>query len=157
MDFNTAVLKRDLLMVRILLKDALILDNSSKTVDEMIKRVEDDMPQVFEEHNGERFSENPWEWDMDFLNHNLIKLMENFSLARYEYLRRVAIVAKMRNRNTQEFPTSQMNAAAQKTADLIQTAKRRKKWKKTELLRVELAGWEIVFAARQLRQKESEE
>lgn len=89
-EFKTAVLNGDVLAVRIMIKDSILLDTSGKMTDEMLKYVEEKHLKILEGYDGGALVLEPEKWNPDLLNLGLVELMGNFSNLRIDHLKRMA-------------------------------------------------------------------
>lgn len=85
-DFKEAVLQDKKTKVRIMMKDSLLLDFTGTTFDEMAKFA--DKPGFIDEHNGEVFKSSE-EWDEDYLNEQMVAVVNNFSAERIDLLKKM--------------------------------------------------------------------
>lgn len=87
-EYVESVDNKDLLSVRLLLKNSLILDPSGKSFSEMLNYANEKLPDLFVDHDGESFK-NKSEWDKDYFNEQTVKVVNNFSVERVELLKRI--------------------------------------------------------------------
>ncbi len=87
-EFREAVEEGKATRVKIMLKDSLLLDSSCKEFDEMLDYATGKIDSLIEQHDGEQFksSEN---WDEDYLNDEMVAVVNNFSNERIELLKEV--------------------------------------------------------------------
>lgn len=91
-EFKTAVLNGDVLSVKIMIKDSILLDTSGRMTDEMLHYAEENHLKILEGYDkdsGELVLE-PEKWDRDVLDLGLVELMGNFSRFRIEKLKKMA-------------------------------------------------------------------
>ena len=87
--FTDAVLSGDKLGTKIMIKDILIIDPSLKDYNEMIQFAEENMPSLYDSHDGEVLKNNPAEWTEDYLDEQMVILIGNFSKERLELLKKM--------------------------------------------------------------------
>ncbi len=87
--FTDAVLSGDKLGTKIMIKDILIIDPSLKDYNEMIQFAEENMPGLYDSHDGEVLKNNPAEWTEDYLDEQMVILIGNFSKERLELLKKM--------------------------------------------------------------------
>ncbi len=88
-EFNSAVAKQDLLMVRIMLKDSFVIDPSLRQFKEMFQYANGRLPTLLVPYDGEPLESDCRKWDKKALNMELVKLVNNFSRERINHLRSV--------------------------------------------------------------------
>lgn len=79
--------------VRIMLKDIMLVDPSLKKFNEMLAYAEKNLLDLYDEHNGEDLIYNSSMWDEDYMNQQMVSVVNNFSRERIELLKK--IVGKM--------------------------------------------------------------
>lgn len=87
-EYIESVEKKDLLSVRLLLKNSLILDPSGKSFSEMLDYANEKLPGLFVDHDGESFK-NKNDWNKDYFNEQTVKVVNNFSKERVELLKQI--------------------------------------------------------------------
>ena len=87
-EFVEAVNQNKLTLVRIMLKDSLLLDSSFSKFDEMFGYAKDKMDLLIDQHDGELFKPTN-EWSEDYLNKEMVSVVSNFSLERIELLKNI--------------------------------------------------------------------
>lgn len=88
-EFLDAVEQRDETMVRIMLKDSMLLDPSLKTFEEMLQAAEAQMSGLYDAHDGEELKQNSSEWDEDYMNLQMVSVVSNFSRERVPLLKKI--------------------------------------------------------------------
>ena len=84
--------EKDVVALRIALKNRITLDPSFKEYDALIKYIKQHGIEVYEKHNGKAFEEDSSKWDKDYMNTELVRLVTNFSVERVNQLRKVVKV-----------------------------------------------------------------
>lgn len=89
-EFVEAVSQRNMLRVKIMLKDSLLVDTTFNQFNEMARYAESKLPNLWvsDDEDDEDFSQSPEE-----LNNILVGLINNFSRKRIKYLK--ALISKM--------------------------------------------------------------
>lgn len=87
-DFMEAVEEGKVLRVRIMLKDSLLLDPTGRDFTEMLAYARARLPELLTPHDGEVFRPAE-EWSEDYLNDEMVKVLDNFSLERLEHLQQL--------------------------------------------------------------------
>ena len=91
-EFADAVDKGKLMRVRIMLKDSLLLDPSGAQFDEMSRYAEKKMKDLYVEHDDESLNEDESSWTKDYLNEQMVAVVNNFSKKRINLLKRMVRV-----------------------------------------------------------------
>ena len=65
------------------------LDPTFKLFDISIKYAESKMNNLYDKHDGEKLSSDSSEWDIDYMNGQMVTLIGNFSKERINHLRKV--------------------------------------------------------------------
>ena len=80
-EFTDAVEQKNRLRVRIMLKDAFLLDKTGDTFDKM---------EQYEAHDEEILLKQPEQWTIDYFNDQMVKVVGNFSRERVALLKKMA-------------------------------------------------------------------
>lgn len=88
-EYADAVEKEDLLLVRIMLKDIMLIDTSLKKFDEMLIYAENKIHNLYDSHDGEDLENEQEKWTKEYMNSQMVVLVNNFSLERIELLRKI--------------------------------------------------------------------
>lgn len=88
-DFMKAVDSHDILMARIMLKDSMLVDLTLNQFKERLAYAESKMSDLYDEHDGEPFSNNIAEWNKDMLDEQMVKVVTNFSKERVAFLQKL--------------------------------------------------------------------
>ena len=90
-EFKDAVQKGNLTLVRIMLKDNLLLGSGKSGFDDfnnMLDFAKGRLPKLMDGHNGEVFKEQA-EWNDSYLNAQMTKVVNNFSEERIDLLKKI--------------------------------------------------------------------
>lgn len=86
-DFIDAVQEEKIIRVRIMLKDSLLIDPTGAQFDEMNKYAEDSMEGLYTEHDGDPLNFDVNAWNENYLNQQMVTVVNNFSKERIELLK----------------------------------------------------------------------
>lgn len=89
-EFTDAVEQKNRLRVRIMLKDAFLLDKTGDTFDKMEQYAAERMPELYEAHDEEILLKLPEQWTIDYFNDQMVKVVGNFSRERVALLKKMA-------------------------------------------------------------------
>lgn len=87
-DFIEAVEQKKITKVRIMMKDNLLIDTSFKSFDEMLDYAQKSIPELVVAHDGETSKPQP-DWDEDYLNEQMVAVVNNFSNERINLLKKM--------------------------------------------------------------------
>lgn len=78
-------------LVRIMIKDMLLLDRTSsfETVSEMEKVAAAYLKDLYDVHDGEELIKDKTLWTVDYMNSLMVEVVNNFSHERLDYLKNV--------------------------------------------------------------------
>ena len=85
-EFIEAVDNRKLIRVRIMLKDSMLVDPSLNDYNKMLAYASSKLNDLFDEHDGEKLSYEMYDWNENYLNDQMVKVVNNFSNERLELL-----------------------------------------------------------------------
>ena len=88
-EFTDAVEQKNRLRVRIMLKDAFLLDETGNTFDMMEHYAVERVPDLYEEHDGESLLNQPEQWTSGYFNDQMVKVVGNFSRERVALLKKM--------------------------------------------------------------------
>lgn len=107
-EFRTAVSERNLLRVKIMLKDSFVIDPTFTQLDEMLTYARTRLPCLFEPFDGGALENDDSKWNETVMNMELVQLINNFSEKRINHLKQVVakvlktkIIKIQRERNRQ--------------------------------------------------------
>lgn len=87
-----AVNSKNVTLVRIILKNSLIMDPTFKEFDEEIAYAEKNINNLYEEYDGYELEENKSKWNKDYMDEQLNNLLYNFSKKRINHLKDICRV-----------------------------------------------------------------
>lgn len=88
-EFTDAVMNQDTIGVRIMLKDAMLLDPSMRQFNEMLKYASENMGDIYDEHDGEELIADKSQWDKSYMNDEMVAVVGNFSRERITLLKNI--------------------------------------------------------------------
>lgn len=88
-EFEDAVSNGDKLLVRIMLKDIMLIDTTLKKFDEMLTYAERRMDCIYDVHDDEILLQTQAKWTKEYLNNQMVAVVNNFSKERIELLRKM--------------------------------------------------------------------
>lgn len=86
-EFIEAVESGKTLRVRIMLKDILLVDPTATKFDEMEAYASSVLGSLYDEHDSESLNYDVTEWSEDYLNEQMVAVVNNFSKERIELLK----------------------------------------------------------------------
>lgn len=90
-DFETAVRSGELPLVRIMLKDSLLIDPTAERFKEMECYAAAKMSRLYDEHDGEKLNFDRNFWNKQYFNQQMVAVIQNFSKERIELLQNMAL------------------------------------------------------------------
>lgn len=88
-DFKNAVDTNDVRLVRIMLKDSMVLDPTFQEFDSLLSYAKTRLHDLYDEHDGEAFDSDSAAWDKDLLNEQMVNVVYNFSGERIAFLKKL--------------------------------------------------------------------
>lgn len=88
-EFENAICDNDIILVRIMLKDIMLIDTSLKQFDEMLRYAEENLSNLYDDHDGEELVFAQEQWDRAYLNNQMVAVVNNFSKERINLLREI--------------------------------------------------------------------
>lgn len=98
-EFKDIVEKGNLIRTRIMLKDSLLVNSSGDNFKTMLEYAENHIESLFDEHDGETFKGQE-DWDENYLNEQLVKVVSNFSKDRIDLLLMMVQILYKSEKNT---------------------------------------------------------
>ncbi|MHC0037732.1 hypothetical protein [Pseudoneobacillus sp. C159] len=86
LEFKQAIKDNDTRLVRIMLKDNLVIDPTFVEFDQMLSMAEE-MKDLYDEHDGEVLNYDVTKWSKDYLNEQMVQVVFNFSKERLSLLK----------------------------------------------------------------------
>ena len=87
-EFYDAVSNNDIMMIRIMMKNSLLFDSSFEEFEEMEKKAQA-MPGLYDAHDGKELIQDRAKWDEDYMNTQMVEVVDNFSHERINHLKEV--------------------------------------------------------------------
>lgn len=106
-EFNSAIKNGNLLRVRIMLKDSLIVDPTFVQFNEMFAYARQALPTLLVPFDNSDLENDRSKWDKDLMNMELVEIINNFSEARIDHLKKVISIVladKIRSAKTVKPP-----------------------------------------------------
>ena len=91
-EFKNAVDEGKITLVRIMLKDSMLVDPTLNSFNEMLSYAQKKLTDLFDEHDGENLIDDPNQWTKEYMNRQMYTVVSNFSKERIDLLKK--IVAK---------------------------------------------------------------
>lgn len=91
--FHEAVASGNVRLVRIMMKDSLLVDLTFQEFKEMAQAAKS-MPHLYDIHDNRQFETNENAWNDDYMNKLMVQVVNNFSKERLQHL--MAVVRKLR-------------------------------------------------------------
>ena len=88
-EFKSAVKDKNLLRVRIMLKDMLIVDMTFAKFNKMLAYAKQELPSLIVPFDNGDLEDDSSKWNMDLMNKELVELVNNFSETRINHLKKV--------------------------------------------------------------------
>lgn len=88
-DFADAVEQGNLLRVKLMLKNSLLIDPSCQNFNQMLAFAKEKIPNLIDGHDGE-ILKNDREWSEEYYNEQTVKIVNNFSQERIDLLKGMA-------------------------------------------------------------------
>ena len=103
--FYEAVSEGNVLRIRIMMKDSLLVDPTFRDFDEMEKEAAS-IKGLYDEHDGSAFNTNKETWNDEYMNILMVEVVENFSHERIEHLKDVVRYLRPVKENTKTTQSS---------------------------------------------------
>lgn len=147
-EFESAVLERNYLRVRIMMKDALLLDTSFAKFNEMLKYSMKLLHGVLVPFDNDYLENNEGKWDVDLMNRELVELVNNFSGERIKHLKKVIpkVIVTEKKKAFRD-----LQAAAFQVNSIHDEARVNKRWKRSNIDEMEKAAKKILAAIETIR------
>lgn len=88
-EFKNAVKENNTRMVRIMIKDSLVIDPTFKESAEMLALAEPVLIDLYDEHNGENLDFSTSHWNKEYMDKQMVQIIFNFSKERLELLKKI--------------------------------------------------------------------
>ena len=88
-EFINAVDEGKVLLVRIMLKDSMLVDPTLNSFNEMLSYAQKKMTDLFDKHNGENLIDDPNQWTKEYMNKQMYTVVSNFSKERIDLLKKI--------------------------------------------------------------------
>lgn len=108
-EFRDAVDKKDIRLLKIMLKNSLVVDPTFKEFDEMLDLVKTKGLNLYDKHNGEVLKYDESKWTDDYIDKQMVQLVYNFSEERVKLLK--VIFKKLYTERIEIIETKRRNAS----------------------------------------------
>ncbi len=177
-EFNSAIKAGNLLRVRIMLKDSLIVDPTFAQFNEMFVYAEKRLPELLEPYDNDILENDSSKWDKDLMNMELVKIVNNFSQMRIDHLKsviKIVLADKIRYAKTvktqqpgqpKPHPSfgqksearaqalKQLTQSSKKIEKIIWTVRNNNTWSSSKINDMEKAAKEILEAIRNYKKNQ---
>lgn len=161
-EFKNAVIQRNLLRTRIMLKDSLVVDPTLRQFDEMFSYAKAKIPEIIVPFDGDSFEEDSSKWTQETMNMELVQLVSNFSNIRIEHLKKVvskvlAKTARAASPNSRPSHSSRdmirvVKSETGKINKILYEVKENQTLKKSHVDEIEASSKEILRAIRRFKE-----
>lgn len=110
-EFMEAAQKGKMIRVRIMLKDSLLVDPTATQFDEMERYATEKMGNIYTEHDGEVLNFDVSSWNEDYLNQQMVTVVNCFSKERIDLLK--GMVRFLYKEKTNKIRSEAANAQSQ--------------------------------------------
>jgi hypothetical protein len=86
--FLIAIQNKDIRLIRIMMKDSMLVDPTFNEFNRMTQRVKD-IPGMYDDHDGREFENDKSKWDDDYVAREMVRVVSNFSHERLKHLKEV--------------------------------------------------------------------
>ena len=90
--FRKALEQKDIRMVRIIIKDSLVVDPTFTEMEEMLREAARAQLDLYDPHNGEELNRNREQWNKAYMDSQMTTLLRNFSRERLDLLKEICAV-----------------------------------------------------------------
>lgn len=155
-EFKTAVLDKNLLRTRIMLKDSLVIDPTFTQFDEMLSYAKIHLPSLFVPFDGECLENDEKKWDTSVMNEELVQLINNFSEIRINHLKKVvsmALKSKVKTMDSKKEKARKnalkvLQKEGKKIQSIMSIVELERGWKIKNITEMENAAQEIIKAVK---------
>lgn len=88
-ELKESIMNGDVMMTRIILKDSLVVDPTFVEFDEMLSYAEGHMENLYDEHDGEELIYDQTHWTKDYMDQQMVTVVNNFSVERVDVLKSI--------------------------------------------------------------------
>lgn len=88
-EFLQAVENKNILRVKIMIKDIMLVDKSLITYKAYLNYANSNIENLLDEHDGDELKEDQSDWTIDYLNSEFVKVVNNFSKERLKLLEKM--------------------------------------------------------------------
>lgn len=88
-EFDKAITVKNTRMIRIMLKDSLVVDPTFEEFNKMVSIAENNLNDLYDEHDGEKLNFDSSSWTKDYMNEQMVQVVYNFSKERLNLLKSI--------------------------------------------------------------------
>lgn len=88
-EFNKAIADKDIRMIRIMLKDSLVVDPTLTEFNMMTSIAEKRLEGLYDDHDGEKLNFDTSTWNKDYMDTQMFQVVYNFSKERLKLLKSI--------------------------------------------------------------------
>ena len=78
-EFDKAITAKDIRMIRIMLKDSLVVDPTLAEFNAMTSIAEKRLEGLYDDHDGEKLSFDTFTWNKNYMDTQMLQVVYNFS------------------------------------------------------------------------------
>ncbi len=86
-EFDKAITAKDIRMIRIMLKDSLVVDPTLAEFNAMTSIAEKRLEELYDDHDGEKLNFDISTWNKNYMDEQMVQVVYNFSKERLELLK----------------------------------------------------------------------
>lgn len=90
--FRKALEQKDIRMVRIIIKDSLVVDPTFMEMEEMLREAARAQLDLYDPHSGEELERDREQWNKAYMDSQMSALLRNFSRERLDLLKEICTV-----------------------------------------------------------------
>lgn len=88
-EFTNAVKEKNIGLVRIMLRNSMLSDLTLREFNECVAYAESELPDLYDEHDGEEFTSDMSAWNKELLDDQTVSVIDNFSKERVAFLKKI--------------------------------------------------------------------
>ena len=87
--FKEKVKNNNILAIKIMLKDSMLVDKSLKTFYKLEAYAKENLKSLYDAHDGEVLNNDSFYWTESYLDKQMLRVIDNFSIERVELLKKI--------------------------------------------------------------------
>lgn len=88
-ELRQGVLEKDILTVRIMLKNSMVSDPTFREFNQMLAFAEEGLGELYDAHEGDELEADSSNWTKEYMDKQMVKLINNFSRERVNHVKKV--------------------------------------------------------------------